>query len=171
MTTLTGPVPLSDDHPGDLLNRSITPPLQTGGRSLEDVYEVERTRWLLKEGKFRSVALQFPDDMLHDAASLAQMLQKDAEHKTYILADTSYGRYLTLLGKGRLTGSCCVDEVAAEHVQADVVVHYGRACLSPYSPAHCLALLQDNSVACNICLWPSECRYRFPCIAIRSGCS
>ncbi|KAL1957570.1 hypothetical protein VTO42DRAFT_5681 [Malbranchea cinnamomea] len=40
--------------------------------------------------------------------------------KLYILADTSYG-------------SCCVDEVAAEHVNADVVVHYGRACLSPTS--------------------------------------
>ncbi|KAK0104297.1 Diphthamide biosynthesis protein 2 [Cadophora gregata f. sp. sojae] len=36
----------------------------------------------------------------------------------YILADTSYG-------------SCCVDEIAAEHVAADVVVHYGRSCLSP----------------------------------------
>ncbi|EFR00003.1 diphthamide biosynthesis protein 2 [Nannizzia gypsea CBS 118893] len=38
--------------------------------------------------------------------------------KLYILADTSYG-------------TCCVDEVAAEHVEADVVVHYGRSCLSP----------------------------------------
>ncbi|KAF3482918.1 uncharacterized protein GIQ15_02242 [Arthroderma uncinatum] len=38
--------------------------------------------------------------------------------KLYILADTSYG-------------TCCVDEVAAEHVDADVVVHYGRSCLSP----------------------------------------
>ncbi|EED16550.1 conserved hypothetical protein [Talaromyces stipitatus ATCC 10500] len=38
----------------------------------------------------------------------------------YILADTSYG-------------TCCVDEVAAEHVDADAVVHYGRACLSPTS--------------------------------------
>ena len=36
-------------------------------------------------------------------------------------------------GKRRLTDSCCVDEVAAEHIQADVVVHYGRACRSPYS--------------------------------------
>lgn len=27
--------------------------------------------------------------------------------------------------------SCCVDEVAAQHVEADVVVHYGHACLSP----------------------------------------
>ncbi|MCJ1471780.1 Diphthamide biosynthesis protein 2 [Lambiella insularis] len=40
------------------------------------------------------------------------------EARLYILADTSYG-------------ACCVDEIAAEHVDADVVVHYGRACLSP----------------------------------------
>lgn len=38
--------------------------------------------------------------------------------KLTILADTSYG-------------ACCVDEIAAEHVDADVVVHYGRTCLSP----------------------------------------
>jgi diphthamide biosynthesis protein 2 len=38
--------------------------------------------------------------------------------RLFILADTSYG-------------ACCVDEIAAEHVDADVVVHYGRSCLSP----------------------------------------
>lgn len=27
--------------------------------------------------------------------------------------------------------SCCVDEVAAEHVKADCIVHYGPSCLSP----------------------------------------
>lgn len=27
--------------------------------------------------------------------------------------------------------SCCVDEVAAEHVGAECIVHYGSACLSP----------------------------------------
>lgn len=40
------------------------------------------------------------------------------EPQLFILADTSYG-------------TCCVDEIAAEHVSADVVVHYGRSCLSP----------------------------------------
>ncbi len=40
--------------------------------------------------------------------------------RLYVLADTSYG-------------SCCVDEIAAEHVDAGVVVHYGRSCLSPTS--------------------------------------
>ena len=38
--------------------------------------------------------------------------------QVYILGDTSYG-------------ACCVDEIAAEHVNADGVVHYGRSCLSP----------------------------------------
>ncbi|KAF1984953.1 putative diphthamide biosynthesis protein Dph2 [Aulographum hederae CBS 113979] len=42
----------------------------------------------------------------------------EEEEKLFILADTSYG-------------ACCVDEVAAEHVDADAVVHYGRSCLSP----------------------------------------
>lgn len=42
------------------------------------------------------------------------------QERLFILGDTSYG-------------ACCVDEVAAEHVDADCVVHYGRSCLSPPS--------------------------------------
>ena len=30
-------------------------------------------------------------------------------------------------------GSCCVDEVAAQHYQADSIVHFGRSCLSQTS--------------------------------------
>ncbi|PKY02495.1 putative diphthamide biosynthesis protein Dph2 [Aspergillus campestris IBT 28561] len=54
------------------------------------------------------------------AQSVAQLDVQDQSYapKLYILGDTSYG-------------TCCVDEVAAEHVEADVVVHYGRSCLSP----------------------------------------
>lgn len=40
--------------------------------------------------------------------------------KFYVLADTSYG-------------SCCVDEIAAEHVNAQIIIHYGPSCLSPTS--------------------------------------
>lgn len=36
----------------------------------------------------------------------------------YVMADTVYG-------------SCCVDEVGASHVDADCVVHFGPACMSP----------------------------------------
>ena len=35
---------------------------------------------------------------------------------------------------GHFLGSCCVDEVAAQHVDADAVVHYGRACMSKWVP-------------------------------------
>ncbi|KAI9911886.1 hypothetical protein PsorP6_008953 [Peronosclerospora sorghi] len=37
--------------------------------------------------------------------------------RVFVLGDTSYG-------------SCCVDEVAAQHLAADCIVHYGRTCLS-----------------------------------------
>lgn len=42
------------------------------------------------------------------------------QRELYVLADTSYG-------------SCCVDEVAAQHVDADAMVHYGHACMSQTS--------------------------------------
>ena len=48
----------------------------------------------------------------------SQNSREEVEERLTILGDTSYG-------------ACCVDEVAAEHVDAEVVVHYGRACLSP----------------------------------------
>ena len=124
-------------------------------------YEIQRTVQEIRAGKWQRIALQFPDDMLPDATRVYKELgrrlreervtpvteskskengdgdalgsletevseisikeadsAKSIEEKLYILGDTSYG-------------ACCVDEIAAEHVDADVVVHYGRACLSP----------------------------------------
>ncbi|PIS53904.1 diphthamide biosynthesis protein 2 [Candidozyma auris] len=42
----------------------------------------------------------------------------------WVLADTSYS-------------SCCVDEVAAEHVKADLLIHFGDACLNAVSKLPC----------------------------------
>ncbi|KAF2098366.1 diphthamide biosynthesis protein [Rhizodiscina lignyota] len=124
-------------------------------------YEIERTVREIQQGRWKRIALQFPDEMLVDAPRVyeglvrglkrrrTEVATKEADskdevgdtsarlekvsvsneadskedtqakgQKIFILADTSYG-------------SCCVDEVAAEHVDADVVVHYGRSCLSP----------------------------------------
>ncbi|KZZ92782.1 diphthamide biosynthesis protein [Ascosphaera apis ARSEF 7405] len=143
------------------------------------MYDIDRTIDDLKTGKYKRIALQFPDSMLPDAPRVFQLLSRglgiqsfknitstapfkepedvtccgkqvctsnvdkvvdemaeklqvsgidtppppkpvddDEEPQLFILGDTSYGE-------------CCVDEIAAEHVHADVVVHYGRACLSP----------------------------------------
>ncbi|KAI5808508.1 putative diphthamide synthesis protein-domain-containing protein [Peziza echinospora] len=148
------------------------------------IYEIERTVREIREGGYRHVALQFPDELLGDSVMVYGMVleginqgsEDEGDHegpisevkeaslpekggccsggdrqssggccgggdgdaggcekkpvvkdgsgrkkkKVFILADTSYG-------------ACCVDEIAAEHVDADVVVHYGKACLSPTS--------------------------------------
>ncbi|KAJ9632074.1 Diphthamide biosynthesis protein 2 [Taxawa tesnikishii (nom. ined.)] len=130
-------------------------------------YEIKRTVDEIRNGKWKRIALQFPDEMLVDAPRVYEALRDglrnssttaagpdgstlsrvednatkesggmeldmdkldigagsddtmgSSEEKLCILADTSYG-------------ACCVDEVAAEHVDAEVVVHYGRSCLSP----------------------------------------
>ena len=126
-------------------------------------YEIERTVKESRDGRWNRIALQFPDHMLVDAPRVYEQLsrglakakkaqsgsasateaqqngtvaveelsekletnmgleeKKDEEERLFILGDTSYG-------------ACCVDEVAAEHVDADCVVHYGRSCLSPPS--------------------------------------
>lgn len=107
--------------------------------------------------KFKRITFQFPDSLVCDSAAVAQEIQKrlglnamvdnslecdskpcqgsecggtsccskteksgvqDDIQRIWILADTSYS-------------SCCVDEVAAEHVNADLLVHFGDACLNP----------------------------------------
>lgn len=112
-----------------------------------------------EQAKFKRVTLQFPDSLVCDSAAVAQEVQKrlglnvhidqkstsetsqcgnkkcesdtsscckgpspqeskDETQRIWILADTSYS-------------SCCVDEVAAEHVNADLLVHFGDLCLNP----------------------------------------
>jgi hypothetical protein len=90
--TLTVPLLLSDNHPDEPLSQAITPLLKTDKLSLELTFEMERTKMLMKEGNFKTVALQFPDSILHDAAEVPKYLRKVDGVKTYILADTSYGR-------------------------------------------------------------------------------
>ncbi|CAJ2499656.1 Uu.00g025090.m01.CDS01 [Anthostomella pinea] len=131
--------------------------IQRPDDELFEVYEIARTATEVQQRAWKRIALQFPDAMLPDApwvvGALSRELDKlaesaqETEHKPsredntkgqvddknkvrdrgqnqrqrlYILADTSYS-------------ACCVDEIAAEHADADAVVHYGRACLSPTS--------------------------------------
>ncbi|KIV99357.1 diphthamide biosynthesis protein 2 [Verruconis gallopava] len=126
-------------------------------------YEIDRTIKEIRDGQWKRIALQFPDEMLGDGVRVYRLLKRGLAHarqqnftedqapaaaavqsepieqdvaklnlsdkgsthdsegsseELSILADTSYG-------------SCCVDEIAAEHVEAEVVIHYGRSCLSP----------------------------------------
>lgn len=138
-----------------ILNEGIpdtvrNPPDRLSDEQIKTRYEINRTVDEIRQRRWKRVALQFPDQMLPHSARVYQQLARGLQEgkkpsppikgtngaeipdsalsnlsiedatpvKLTILGDTSYG-------------SCCVDEIAAEHVDADAVVHYGRACLSP----------------------------------------
>jgi len=84
----------------------------------------ELSEYLLEHPQYGNVTLQFPDSLVIDSSFVVktveeQLNKKDPENKRrlWVLADTAYS-------------ACCVDEVAAEHVGADLVIHFGDACLN-----------------------------------------
>lgn len=101
-----------------VLQRTISVSFITRSSHVGNLYQIEETCQFITSNQFKKVALQFPDELLPDAVRVSAEIEKETKAKTFILGDTSYG-------------SCCVDEVAAEHVRADCIVHYGPSCLSP----------------------------------------
>ncbi|XP_050573837.1 2-(3-amino-3-carboxypropyl)histidine synthase subunit 2 isoform X1 [Bombus affinis] len=86
--------------------------------SKDDPYEVEKCGKWINERNLNKVCLQFPDNLLPDSVEIALRLENCINKKVYILGDTSYG-------------NCCVDEIAAQHINADSIIHFGHACLNP----------------------------------------
>lgn len=86
--------------------------------STADPYEIQTCAQWIEKNQLCKVCLQFPDDLLQDSVDVATQLEKRLNKKVYILGDTSFG-------------SCCVDEIAAEHISADGIIHFGHACLNP----------------------------------------
>ncbi len=86
----------------------------------------EAGAWARGRGAAR-VALQVPMTRLGRAAALCAAVARASGAECFVLADTSYGE-------------CCVDELCAGHLDADCVVHFGEACLSPtqFLPALCV---------------------------------
>ena len=102
--------------------------------SLETYFEIDRIteeivmqfrKGEVEDGMFR-VALQFPDELLDDSPEVCWLME---EHLTEKLPKGT-SPFVFCLGDTTV-GPCCPDEVAALHLQADVMVHYGHACLSP----------------------------------------
>ncbi|XP_059058385.1 2-(3-amino-3-carboxypropyl)histidine synthase subunit 2 [Achroia grisella] len=79
-------------------------------------YVEETCKWIV-DNNFLKICLQFPDDLLCVSVAIYEEIKKRVGVDLYILGDTSYA-------------SCCVDTVAAMHVQGNAVVHYGHTCFS-----------------------------------------
>ncbi|PSN40491.1 2-(3-amino-3-carboxypropyl)histidine synthase subunit 2 [Blattella germanica] len=96
-------------------------------------YEIDRCEKWIREHGICKICLQFPDDLLHCSVEVALRLEKRLGIQTYILGDTSYG-------------SCCVDIVAAQHVNADGIIHFGHACLSSVNGLPVLYIFEKFSI-------------------------
>ncbi|XP_052900802.1 2-(3-amino-3-carboxypropyl)histidine synthase subunit 2 [Anopheles moucheti] len=110
---------------GDSIIQNQSPVTVVDHVLLHEIWNSEQKqrclRWI-KEHNLKRVALQFPDTILTHSVQIVNDLQSAIidELSIFVLADTSYG-------------SCCVDEIAAAHANADGVVHFGHACLSKVS--------------------------------------
>ncbi|KAM4718504.1 2-(3-amino-3-carboxypropyl)histidine synthase subunit 2 isoform 1-T2 [Anableps anableps] len=110
----------------------------TPADKLFESYQITNTCAFISEHHFGKVALQFPDELLVDSAAVAAEIERNSPAKTFILGDTSYG-------------SCCVDEVAAEHVGADCIMHYGSACLSPSRRLPVIYVFEKRTLDVEMC--------------------
>lgn len=108
----------------------------TSALSLSDRYSIPSTlSHILENDAYRVIALQFPDELLSDSVLVYRMLMKGlkederrrraegqeigVERQCYVLGDSTYG-------------SCCPDVLSSLHLPADILVHYGHACLTKY---------------------------------------
>ncbi|KAJ6634959.1 2-(3-amino-3-carboxypropyl)histidine synthase subunit 2 [Pseudolycoriella hygida] len=105
----------------DVIERNVDTVTQE--QSLPEIWNEARcsecSSWI-KKNNFKKVCLQFPDSLIPFSIEITQELSRLVECEVYVLGDTSYG-------------SCCIDEVAAAHIDADAIIHFGHACLSRVS--------------------------------------
>ncbi|XP_053662207.1 2-(3-amino-3-carboxypropyl)histidine synthase subunit 2 [Anopheles marshallii] len=110
---------------GDSIIQNQSPVTVVDHVRLHEIWNSEQKhrclRWIEKHNLQR-VALQFPDSILPHIVQIVNDLKSALvdELCIFVLADTSYG-------------SCCIDEIAAAHANADGIVHFGHACLSKVS--------------------------------------
>lgn len=90
-----------------------------GSIPLADFYQLDHLASQLAEYSNSNIALQFPDELLQDAPMVCQYLQEALSDSAlvFVLGDTTFA-------------PCCPDVVAAQHLQAHVLVHFGHACLT-----------------------------------------
>ncbi len=82
-------------------------------------FEILKTVWRIETSKSQHVALQMPEGLLMYSCTIADILRKFSTAGTVsILGDVTYG-------------ACCIDDLGAKALGADLLVHYGHSCLVP----------------------------------------
>jgi len=104
---------------------------------LISVFNLHECVEFIEDSRLTKVCLQFPDNLLQFSVKIALWLEKYINKKVFVLGDTSYG-------------SCCVDELAAQHVEGDAIIHFGHGCLSPTSRLPVLYILPRAELDVNL---------------------
>ena len=83
-------------------------------------FEIEKTIQRVNSLNAKHVALQMPEGLLLYATVLSDVLKRLAPtlEQVSILGDVTYG-------------ACCVDDLGAQALGAQLLVHYGHSCLVP----------------------------------------
>lgn len=81
-------------------------------------FEIPKTLWKILSVQAKTVVLQFPEGLLIFSCMISDILHRFTGAEVVILSEVTYG-------------ACCVDDFAAMHIQADLLVHYGHSCLVP----------------------------------------
>lgn len=97
---------------------------------------------------------------MQGAFQLPQAIQNSTFLLTLRMEGASWYRFIDPQSNRFGVNSCCVDEVAAQHVNADALVHYGHACMTlsvlrylVYTKSADNFALQDVTTPSHLCFW------------------
>lgn len=80
-------------------------------------FEILKTLWRIETSKAHHIALH--EGLLMYSCTFADILRKfSVAQRVSILGDVTYG-------------ACCIDDLGAKALGADLLVHYGHSCLVP----------------------------------------
>jgi 2-(3-amino-3-carboxypropyl)histidine synthase len=82
-------------------------------------FEIPKTLWRIHQLKAKKIGLQFPEGLQMFACLLSDILVEFGDlSECIILADVVFG-------------ACCVEDLTANELNLDLLVHYGHSCLIP----------------------------------------
>ncbi|XP_016468756.1 uncharacterized protein LOC107791245 isoform X2 [Nicotiana tabacum] len=99
-------------------------------------FEIHKCVWRVRTSGAKRVALQFPEGLLMYSLIISDILSTftSAAH-CFILGDVTYG-------------ACCVDDLSAAALSADLLIHFGHSCLVPIDSTTipCLYIFVEISI-------------------------
>lgn len=82
-------------------------------------FEVHKCVWRVRSTGAKRIALQLPEGLLMYSLILSDILTSFAGvTQCFVLGDVTYG-------------ACCVDDLSASALSADLLIHFGHSCLVP----------------------------------------